>query len=191
MRCALCALGAAAALSLCAGASGQWYWPPTGGVGVDPSCPHPDARLTLLVSGDWRDACPPNIARAAVRGFEVEVDLVRDPPPGPCPLVITPYAHEIPIGRLPAGDYTVFATYYEGDVLALPRTAAGKFTVDPGCPAPCYPDCDGSGALDFFDFLCFQNAFAAGDDYADCDESGALDFFDFLCFQNEFAGGCP
>ncbi|MFG0285640.1 MAG: hypothetical protein ACF8R7_14575 [Phycisphaerales bacterium JB039] len=55
----------------------------------------------------------------------------------------------------------------------------------------CYPDCDGSGSLDFFDFLCFQNAFATGDPYADCDGSGALDFFDFLCFQNEFAAGCP
>src|SRR5690606_18790217 len=32
---------------------------------------------------------------------------------------------------------------------------------------------------------------AAGDCYADCDESGNLDFFDFLCFQNEFAAGCP
>ena len=55
----------------------------------------------------------------------------------------------------------------------------------------CYPDCDCSGAIDFFDFLCFQNAFAASDPYADCDASGMLDFFDFLCFQNEFAAGCP
>jgi hypothetical protein len=55
----------------------------------------------------------------------------------------------------------------------------------------CYPDCDESGTLDFFDFLCFQNAFSAGDPYADCDDSGTLDFFDFLCFQNEFAAGCP
>ncbi|MFG0286242.1 MAG: GC-type dockerin domain-anchored protein, partial [Phycisphaerales bacterium JB039] len=61
-----------------------------------------------------------------------------------------------------------------------------------GFPADaCYPDCDGSGTLDFFDFLCFQNAFALGDPYADCDGTGALDFFDFLCFQNEFAAGCP
>ena len=55
----------------------------------------------------------------------------------------------------------------------------------------CYADCDESGDLDFFDFLCFQDAFAAGEPYADCDESGDLDFFDFLCFQNEFAAGCP
>jgi hypothetical protein len=55
----------------------------------------------------------------------------------------------------------------------------------------CYPDCDGDGALDFFDFLCFQNAFLAGDPYADCDCDGTLDFFDFLCFQNEFLAACP
>ena len=54
----------------------------------------------------------------------------------------------------------------------------------------CYADCDGSGELNLFDLLCFQNMFAAGDPYADCDESGALDLFDFLCFQNEFAAGC-
>ena len=60
-----------------------------------------------------------------------------------------------------------------------------------GESAPCYADCDESGGLDFFDFLCFQDAFAAGGAYADCDGSSHLDFFDFLCFQNEFAAGCP
>jgi hypothetical protein len=58
------------------------------------------------------------------------------------------------------------------------------------CPK-CLADCDGSGSLDFFDFLCFQNLFAAGDLCADCDKTGTLDFFDFLCFQNEFVAGCP
>ena len=60
-----------------------------------------------------------------------------------------------------------------------------------GCADACYADCDGIGVLDFFDFLCFQNAFAQMDPYADCDGTGALDFFDFLCFQNAFALGCP
>jgi hypothetical protein len=55
----------------------------------------------------------------------------------------------------------------------------------------CYADCDESGGLDFFDFLCFQNTFASAMPYADCDGSGSHDFFDFLCFQNEFAAGCP
>jgi hypothetical protein len=59
-----------------------------------------------------------------------------------------------------------------------------------GCE-PCETDCDGSGSLDFFDFLCFQNLFAAADPQADCDEDGVLTFFDFLCFQTAFAAGCP
>jgi hypothetical protein len=54
----------------------------------------------------------------------------------------------------------------------------------------CYADCTGEGDLDFFDFLCFQNAFADGDAYADCTGEGDFDFFDFLCFQNAFADGC-
>jgi hypothetical protein len=55
----------------------------------------------------------------------------------------------------------------------------------------CYPDCDGSGTLDLFDFLCFVNEFNSGNPYADCDGSGTLDLFDFLCFVNEFNNGCP
>jgi hypothetical protein len=55
----------------------------------------------------------------------------------------------------------------------------------------CYADCDQSGGLDLFDFLCFTNAFNSGDPYADCDGSGGLDLFDFLCFTNAFNAGCP
>ena len=65
----------------------------------------------------------------------------------------------------------------------------GPFSIDNA--SFCYADCDASGSLDFFDFLCFQNEFAAKTAYADCDMSGSHDFFDFLCFQNAFAAGCP
>jgi hypothetical protein len=54
----------------------------------------------------------------------------------------------------------------------------------------CYPDFDGSGELDLFDFLEFVNQFNAGADAADCDDDGELSFFDFLCFTNEFNEGC-
>src|SRR5690606_38542300 len=41
-----------------------------------------------------------------------------------------------------------------------------------GCPpTPCLADCDNDRAVDFFDFLCFLNLFAAADPGADCDES--------------------
>jgi YVTN family beta-propeller protein len=52
------------------------------------------------------------------------------------------------------------------------------------------PDCDMSGTLDLFDFLCFVNEFNVGDPTADCDGNGSLDLFDFLCFVNAFNAGC-
>jgi hypothetical protein len=55
----------------------------------------------------------------------------------------------------------------------------------------CPPDLDGNGSLDFFDFLEFQNLFAAGDVLADFAYDQKLDFFDFLEFQAAFAAGCP
>jgi hypothetical protein len=54
----------------------------------------------------------------------------------------------------------------------------------------CYCDFTGDYKIDFFDFLNFQNTFAAGGLGADCDGSGSLDFFDFVCFQDCFAAGC-
>ncbi|UYV12062.1 MAG: PQQ-dependent sugar dehydrogenase [Phycisphaera sp.] len=54
----------------------------------------------------------------------------------------------------------------------------------------CVANCDGDGSLTLFDFLCFQNAFDAGDPRADCDGDGSLTLFDFLCFQNAFDAGC-
>jgi hypothetical protein len=54
----------------------------------------------------------------------------------------------------------------------------------------CYPDCDGSGALDIDDFICFQTFFALGDPYADCDGDGLQNIDDFICFQTLYAFGC-
>ncbi|MFG0285081.1 MAG: hypothetical protein ACF8R7_11715 [Phycisphaerales bacterium JB039] len=40
-------------------------------------------------------------------------------------------------------------------------------------------------------FITLIDTTSGGDCYADCDGDTILDFFDFLCFQNEFAAGCP
>jgi hypothetical protein len=55
----------------------------------------------------------------------------------------------------------------------------------------CRADLDGDGELSFFDFLMFQDLFAAGDLRADFDDDGELTFFDFLAFQDAFSAGCP
>ncbi|MFG0283525.1 MAG: hypothetical protein ACF8R7_03810 [Phycisphaerales bacterium JB039] len=95
-------------------------------------------------------------------------------------------------GLAPDGAGGLLAAGATGSELAaLLSGEADAWIARYGLETACYADCDGSGALDFFDFLCFQNAFATGDPYADCDATGTLDFFDFLCFQNAFAMGCP
>ncbi|MCA9280127.1 MAG: hypothetical protein H6815_12235 [Phycisphaeraceae bacterium] len=54
-----------------------------------------------------------------------------------------------------------------------------------------FTDCDGSGALNVFDYICFGNAYAGNDPYADCDGNGILNIFDYICYGNVFAAGCP
>ena len=95
-----------AASSLCPRASAQWYWPPTEGVVVLPACPAPETQLTVRVTGDWPDSCPPNTIDVKVSGFEVDVDLATEPPPGFCLAVITSYQLESSFGTLPEGEYT-------------------------------------------------------------------------------------
>ncbi len=73
-----------------------------------------------------------------------------------------------------------------GDSLIAGTIGLGAWEFDGGCA----PDLDGDGDLTFFDFLAFQNLFAAGDPQADFTGDGTLDFFDFLAFQNAFAAGC-
>lgn len=89
-----------------------------------------------------------------------------------------------------------FGTDEFGRVFIVSRQVDTVYVVtnlefDAAAPSLCPADCDGSGGLDVFDFLCFQNAFALGDPSADCDGDGSLSIFDFLCFQNAFDAGCP
>ncbi|MFG0284436.1 MAG: GC-type dockerin domain-anchored protein [Phycisphaerales bacterium JB039] len=77
-----------------------------------------------------------------------------------------------------------------GAIASSGGTQPDQIAVWPGGDS-CRADVNGDGLLDFFDFLEFQNLFAAGDLRADFTGDGVLDFFDFLAFQNEFAAGCP
>lgn len=55
----------------------------------------------------------------------------------------------------------------------------------------CYADCDGSGVLNIFDYICFGAQYAGQLPYADCDGSGSFNVFDYICFGQEYANGCP
>ena len=76
-----------------------------------------------------------------------------------------------------------------GTAVALTLALAGAAKAGPN--TTCRADLDGDGRLTVFDFLEFQNLFAAGDLRADFDGDGELTLFDFLEFQNEFDQGCP
>ncbi|MCH7792776.1 MAG: choice-of-anchor B family protein [Planctomycetes bacterium] len=91
-----------------------------------------------------------------------------------------------------SGAWGVYPFFPSGTVIVSDRNG-GLFVLDPSAAVGgCYPDCDQSGTLDIFDFLCFQNSFVLGEPYAcDCDPDPACDIFDFLCFQNAFVAGCP
>ena len=168
-----------------------WWWPPTNPTTFDPACPHPSAPFDITVSGTWPNSCIPNGSSAQVNGTEIDIAVVRDPPPGICLTVLTPWSRTEQVGPLAAGTYTVFATYYEATTIVQPRVQVGQITVSTSCPAPCYADCNADGALTVADFGCFQTAFVAGNLYADCNGDGLLTVPDFGCFQTRFVAGCP
>ena len=83
---------------------------------------------------------------------------------------------------------TTLVRFFVGDSICGDNIDGVSLRIEPhDCPA----DVNLDGALDFFDFLEFQNLFASDSALADFDCSGSLDFFDFLAFQNLFAAGCP
>ncbi|MEO1007165.1 MAG: GC-type dockerin domain-anchored protein [Planctomycetota bacterium] len=71
----------------------------------------------------------------------------------------------------------------DGVQVSLPIVVSGD--------SACTGDCDGDGSLAIFDFLCFLNAYEAGDASADCTGDGSLTVEDFVCFGDAFAAGCP
>lgn len=54
------------------------------------------------------------------------------------------------------------------------------------CPA----DVNHDGALDFFDYLDFVDAFSSFQTAADYNQDGGIDFFDYLDFVDEFSSSC-
>ncbi|MCA9278037.1 MAG: alkaline phosphatase D family protein [Phycisphaeraceae bacterium] len=75
-------------------------------------------------------------------------------------------------------------------IAALNPEVINQFVVMPQDGSYCYADCDNSGTLNIFDYICYGNAYAGSAAYADCDSSGSLNIFDYICYGNAYAGGC-
>jgi hypothetical protein len=76
----------------------------------------------------------------------------------------------------------------------VPMPCSGSGMPQPCTPGGlCYADCDGSGALNILDFICFMNNYASGAACANCDgttQIPVLNVNDFTCFLNKYAAGC-
>jgi hypothetical protein len=161
---------------------------------ADVSDPRSPAPLGTFESvGEIHDVvmAAPLVLAGALRPSEVVVIDVDDPA-SPTERGRTPFPAPGTIVALPAlglnGKFVHFVHHQLRGALDISTFEFGTLDIS---LCQCYADCNGSGELDVFDFLCFQNVFAAASPLADCDRSGELDVFDFLCFQNEFAAGCP
>jgi hypothetical protein len=103
-------------------------------------------------------------------------------------------------GAPAGGPFSISGTVGQPDAAIVaggPFQVTGGFWVGGAAAQTCYPNCDNSTVppiLNIADFVCFQQAFAAGSSYANCDNSTVppvLNIADFVCFQQSFAAGCP
>jgi hypothetical protein len=99
-------------------------------------------------------------------------------------------------------DGTGIASFSLTNVVLTPTILVGSLVFDSGSAAltkvyVCPANCDGSTSvpvLNFADFSCFLQKFAAGDPTTNCDCSTAeptLNVADFTCFLQKYATDCP
>lgn len=175
--------------------SAQWWWPPTNGSLMNPSCPAPMAPIWLGVSGNFPDTCVPTSVTVVRTGTDIDLTF-NTTTSGQCAPTLSPWALVASLGPLPEGSYPVYATYVRDGTPMTQRVLIRTIAVSPTCPPGCYPNCDRSTTtpyLNFNDFTCFMQRFAAGDLYANCDGSSeppVLNVADFSCFLLSFSGGC-
>ena len=171
------------------------------------SSSHP-APPRRVAAGSWRQYAKFEIYRAARLHLSIGPLLFDDLSYSEyTPGTLRDAAGNVIVSGQPAGSSTwIWQVTLAPGVYTFEASAAYEVAFDDGArqgdsathvvdlslrTLPCRADFDGDGELTVFDFLAFQNAFAAGRSEADLDDDGELTIFDFLAFQNEFDRGCP
>jgi hypothetical protein len=144
-------------------------------------------------SADRRIADQRQSPQAAALAASTDPDA---PAPGAPALLRTPVAEAAPDEPARAGataqhEAAAHATAQRliAEVMrAEPRLLATNIDlIHLSSPGPLLADLTGDDALDFVDFVEFQNLFVAGDDRADFSGDGALDLRDVIAFQDDMA----
>lgn len=109
------------------GNSVPWWWPPTGGMRVEPANPTPSDVVIIILSGEWPDSCVPYDSAVLVSGTNIYFDAVAYYPPDvACLTMITPWELMESVGPLSAGTYTVYTRLIPG---GGGYTQVGQFVV--------------------------------------------------------------
>ena len=82
------------------------------------------------------------------------------------------------------------ATIIAGGFTSIDAESANSVTKLLPCETTCPADCNGDGALNILDFVCFQNEWQNQSPAGDCDDNGQYNILDFVCYQNLFSAGC-
>jgi len=157
-------------------------WSYTGSGGFQNSAVGAQANQdgTVFVAASWGDQ---GNTQPEVRMFDRDLNMIGsvDTPGSPFDVVLDRAGHYVLVGSK-----AVHAnTFGNGG-----RTYA--YELDTACVA----DCDGDGALNTQDFLCYLAKWSAAyqsgnyDAGADCNADGEINTQDFLCFLRLWAAGC-
>jgi len=97
-------------------------------IAIIPPQPTTADEITILLGGTWPNSCVPSSPEVTITGNEILIETSY--PSAICLQVLTDWSLEVPIGRLPAGAYTVTVTYQQP---GLPPKTIGSayFTVNP------------------------------------------------------------
>lgn len=88
------------------------------------------------------------------------------------------------------GEQTTTLATRQGVLYASAQGLLTSIDISRDC-APCPPDLDANGDLNFFDISTFLTLFNTQADGSDYDQNGQIDFFDIATFLADFAAGCP
>lgn len=96
-------------------------------------------------------------------------------------------AHDVPLNQihLVLGQGAGPSSYF--NVNPAPTITSIEVVPVGGCAA----DCNGDGALNVLDFVCFQGEWQGQTEAGDCNDDGVYNVLDFVCYQGVFQEGCP
>jgi hypothetical protein len=82
-------------------------------ISFDPRSPNLETPVTVILEGEWPDACPRTFAGWGLQGSLLRFDFQSPAPGSVCAEVIVPWRQDVLVGQLPVGLYQVEVWYHD------------------------------------------------------------------------------